>query len=62
MKFVLNGAINNIPALVQVMAWRLAGQWWLVYWRIYVSLNLNELNQTQGHVKSITRTCIQYSV
>ena len=40
MKFVPNIRINNIPALVQIMAWRRPGashylnQWWLVYWRI----------------------------
>ena len=43
------GPINNIPVLVQIMAWRLSGdkplseQWLLVYWRIYVSFGLNEL-------------------
>ena len=44
-KFVPNGPINNIPALVQVMAWRRPGdKLWLVYQRIYASLDLNELN------------------
>ena len=33
--------INNIQSLVQIMAWR---QWWLIYWRIYASLGLDELN------------------
>ena len=51
------GPINNIPTLVQVMAWRRPGakplseqapshylnQWWLDYRRIYASLGLNEL-------------------
>ena len=49
LKFVPKGPINKIPALVQIMAWRRSGdkplseQWWLVYWRIYASLGLNEL-------------------
>ena len=46
LKCVPKGPINNIPALVQIMAWRRPGdldQWWLVYWRIYASLGLNEL-------------------
>ena len=49
LKFVLKGLINNIAVLVQIMAWcrpgdkPLSNQWWLVYWRIYVSLGLNEL-------------------
>ena len=40
--------ISNIPALVQIRAWRwqarshYVNQWWLVYWRIYASLGLNE--------------------
>ena len=37
LKFVPKGQINNIPALV----WN---QWWSVYWRIYASLGLNDLN------------------
>ena len=37
MKFVPKGPINNIPALVQIMAC------WFVYWRIYASRGLNEL-------------------
>ena len=51
LKFVPKGPINNIPALVQIMAWRRPGdkhylnQWWLVYWRVYASLGLNELNK-----------------
>ena len=49
LKFVYYGPIDNIPALVQITAWRRPGdihylsQWWLVYWRIYGSLGLNEL-------------------
>ena len=48
LKFAPHGPINNIPALVQIMAWRRPGghylnQWWLVYWCIYASHGLNEL-------------------
>ena len=41
--------IDNIPALVQIMAWRrqatslYLNQWWIVYWRIYASLGLSEI-------------------
>ena len=41
LKFVPKGPINNIPLLVRIMAWHRL--WWLVYWRIYASLRLNEL-------------------
>ena len=49
--FVPKGLIKNIPAMVQIMAWRRPGashylnQWWLVYRRIYASLGLNELRR-----------------
>ena len=49
LKFVPEVRIKNIPALVQIMAWRrpsdkhYLNQWWLVYWCIYASLGLNEL-------------------
>ena len=37
----------ELTASVQIMAWRLPGhylnQWWLVYWRKYTSLGINEL-------------------
>ena len=41
LKFVPRGPINNIPTLVQVMAWRGPGdnQWWLDYRRICHCLN-----------------------
>ena len=48
-KFVPQVQINNIPALVEIMAWRRLGeshyqnQWWLVYWHIYGSFDLNDL-------------------
>ena len=53
LKFVPKGPINNIPALVQIMAWRRPGDkplsepilvsLGLVYWHIYALLGLNEL-------------------
>ena len=42
LKFVPKGQINNIPAIFQATSHYL-NQWWLVYWRIYASLGLNEL-------------------
>ena len=50
LEFVPTGQINNIPALVQIMAWRRLGDEplsepkMLVYRRIYASLGLSELN------------------
>ena len=48
LKCVAKVRIDNIPALVQIMVWRLPGdkplytdQCWLVYWRIYASLGLD---------------------
>ena len=54
LKFVPKGQINNIPAMVQLLApsRRQAiffNQWWLVYRRIYASLGLNDLKE--GPVK-----------
>ena len=48
LNFVPKGHINNVPALVQIMAWRRrqAIIWkndGLGYWHIYASLGLNEL-------------------
>ena len=49
LKIVLQGLFNNIPALVQLMAWRRPGDKPLSepvmvnFWRIYASLGLNEL-------------------
>ena len=51
LKFVTRGQINNIPALVYIMACCRAGdkpylnQGWEVYRRIYASLGLNESNR-----------------
>ena len=66
LQFVPRGPINNIPALVQIMAWRRPGdkhyldQWWLVYRRIYASLGLNVLisaNQIVGLTILTWTTC-----
>ena len=50
LKFDPNGPYNNIPALVQIMAWRRPGdkplsEPMMVLRRIYASLGLNELNR-----------------
>ena len=50
LKFVPKVRINNIPALVQIMAWRRPGdkpfsEPMMVYWRIYASLGLNVLKR-----------------
>ena len=46
LKFVPKSPINNIPALVQIMAWRRPGDKPLLdYWRKYASLGLNELRR-----------------
>ena len=51
LKFVPKCLINNTPAWVQIMAWRrpsashYLSQWWLIYWRIYASLGVNELRK-----------------
>ena len=55
LKFVPKGQIDNIPSLVQIMAWHLAtrrqaSSWTNVgmfYWRIYASLGLDELKQSE---------------
>ena len=48
LKFIPKGPINNIPALVQIMAWRQPGDKPLsepnpIYRRIYVALGGDEL-------------------
>ena len=59
LKFVPKDPIDNIPALVQIMAWRRPGashylkQWWLDYWRIYTSLGLNELKSWSLKIPTI---------
>ena len=48
LKIVPKGPINNISALFQMMACRRPGIIWtnggLIYWRVYASPGLNELN------------------
>ena len=64
LKFVPKGPINNIPALVQIMAWRCQvtshclNQWWLVYWGIYASVSLNELSKVGLSVKTYFKSLI----
>ena len=54
LKFVPKVPINNIPALFQIMAWRRPAtshylkRWWSLYWRIYASLGLNEVNSNEN--------------
>ena len=36
--------MNNVPAFAQAKNYY-RNQWWLVYWRIYASLGLNELKE-----------------
>ena len=49
LKFTPKGPINNISALVHIMAWRRPGdkhylnKWWWDYRCVYASLGLNEL-------------------
>ena len=51
LKFIPMGPINNIPVVIQIMAWRRPGdkplsylnQWRLFYWRSYTSVVLNGL-------------------
>ena len=54
MKFVPEVRIKNIPALVQIMATsHYLEQWWLVYWRIYASLGLNELSNPEYQLSKL---------
>ena len=64
LKFVPKGPINNITALVQIWLGAVQApshylnQWWLVYWRIYASLGLNELKQSFGLYHSRTNISV----
>ena len=53
-KFVHKGPINNIPTMVQRMAWRRPGRRpqrrLFIKWRIYASLCLNELRVTRDKI------------
>ena len=66
LKFVPKSPMNNIPALVQIMAWRRPGDkllsepMLLDYRRIYASLCLNELKQKWQHLKD--HVCIAYDL
>ena len=61
LKLVPKGPINSIPALVQIMAWcrqktsHYLNQIWLVYWRIYASLGLNELERLCTHYWNLAK-------
>ena len=57
--FVPKGPINSIPTLVQIMVWRrpaanhYLNQWWLIYWRIYASLDLNVISYLNDYHRRI---------
>ena len=60
LRFVRKGRINNISALVQIMAWRLPGgkplsEPMMVYRRIYASLVLNELRAAKASWRCIKK-------
>ena len=48
LKFVPEGPINNIPALVQIMV-HYMNQWWHSLLNLYASLCLSELRSLQGN-------------
>ena len=62
LKFVPKGPINNILALVQIMAWRCPvtshcmNQWWLVYQRIYVT-RPQRVNKPHSNLVSNVQQC-----
>ena len=61
--FVPKGPINNIPALVQIMAWRRPGDKPLseaIYRRIYASVGLNQLNWPWRHIRLRATMLISY--
>ena len=67
LKFVPKGPINDIPALVQKMAWHRSGDkplsepMMVSYWRIYASLGLNELNNETIHYNQMSvHTVLKY--
>ena len=69
-KFVLKDQVNNISALVQIMAWCRQGDkplsepMILIYWRIYASLGLNELTwigtTKQRRARPLLKFAIRY--
>ena len=64
LKFVPKIQINNIPAMVQIMAWcrpgdkPLSGPMMVIYWRIYASVSLNELKNNFALVVSTGTTYV----
>ena len=67
LNFVPWGPINNIPALVQIMAWRQSGakplsepQWWLDYRRIYVPFGLNEIMAVMCNIAIHILSCLNF--
>ena len=66
LKLIPKGSINNIPALVQIMAWRRPGdkplsEPMMVFRRIYASLGLNELNCDLKRPLEIRRSLVNWS-
>ena len=63
LKFVHEGSSNNIPSLVQIMAWRRQAIIWTnvdpVCRRIYAALGGNELNGTQMHLLEFISSTIR---
>ena len=68
LKFIPKSPINNIPALVQIMAWRRPGDkplsvpMMVSLWRIYASLGLNELSAQKWNRKQANQMARQKSV
>ena len=66
LKFVPKGPINNIPALIRIMAWRrqttshYLNQWWLNYRRIYASLGLNELKESKCWLELFRKKIVKH--
>ena len=67
-KFIPKSPINNIPALVQIMAWRRPGDkplsepMLLVYWRIYASLGHNELTGIIDESNAVRKTYLKLNL
>ena len=62
LKFVPNVPIDNILAMVQIMARRhYLNLWWLVYWRIDTLLGLNELTQGSHPIPVSWNTFMWYN-
>ena len=67
LKFVSKGPMDNIPALVQIMATsHYLNQWRLVYWRIYASLGRYDLmtlcaTDTKSHPTDLNKPELHFS-